>query len=76
MVVIVKNHRFLDHEPFGPLHLAPHVILTIHKFFSQRAPQPAKFSEKLVRKKLNQTYYMKHEHYFLFYWKFFVPSEK
>jgi hypothetical protein len=35
VVVIVEIHRFLDPEPFGPLHLPPHIIPTIHRFFSQ-----------------------------------------
>lgn len=35
VVTILEIHRFLDHWPFGPLHLPPRVIPTIFRFFPQ-----------------------------------------
>jgi hypothetical protein len=52
--MIVGMCCFIDPEPFGPLHLSPHVIHTILRFFRQIL-STARFLEKLVRKKLNQT---------------------
>jgi hypothetical protein len=52
--MIVGIYCFLDPEPFGPLHLPPHVIHTILRFSHSQILSTARFSEKLVRKKLNQ----------------------
>jgi hypothetical protein len=46
VVTIVEIHRFLDLEPFEPLHLHLHVIPMILRFFSQ--PDSQKASQKKV----------------------------
>jgi hypothetical protein len=44
--MIVGMCYFLDPEPFGPLHLSPHVIHTILRFF----PQPDSLHSQILRK--------------------------
>jgi hypothetical protein len=44
--MIVGICCFLDPEPFGPLHLPPHVIHTILRFFSQ----PDSLHSQILRK--------------------------
>jgi hypothetical protein len=44
--MIVGICWFLDPEPFGPLHLPPHVIHTILRFF----PQPDSLHSQIFRK--------------------------
>jgi hypothetical protein len=46
IVMIVGMCCFLDPEPFGPLHLSPHVIHTILRFF----PQPDSLHSQILRK--------------------------
>jgi hypothetical protein len=46
VVTIVEIHRFLDPRPFGPLHLPPHVISTILRFF----PEPYSLHRHILRK--------------------------
>jgi hypothetical protein len=46
IVMIVGICCFLDPEPFGPLHLSPHVIHTILRFFSQ----PDSLHSQILRK--------------------------
>jgi hypothetical protein len=46
IVTIVGIHRFLDYELFGSLHLSPHVILTIPRFF----PLPDSLRSQILRK--------------------------
>jgi hypothetical protein len=56
IVTIVEICSFLDLEPFRPLHLPPHVMHTIFRFF----PQSDSLHSQILRKnwsekKLNQT---------------------
>jgi hypothetical protein len=55
VVVIVGIHYFLDPEPYEQLYLPPHVIVMILRFSHSQILPTSKFSEKLVRKKMNQT---------------------
>jgi hypothetical protein len=55
VVAIVGIRHFLDPELYGHFHLSPHVIPTILIFSHNQILPAIRFSEKLVRKKLNQT---------------------
>jgi hypothetical protein len=46
IVTIVEICSFLDPEPFRPLHLPPHVMHTIRRFF----PQPDSLHSQILRK--------------------------
>jgi hypothetical protein len=53
--MIVGICCFLDPKPFGPLHLLPHVIHTILRFFSQPDSLYSQIFRKADQKKLKQT---------------------
>jgi hypothetical protein len=56
VVTIVVIRRFLDLEPFGLLHLYPHVIPMIPRFFPQLGSLHSQILRKRwLEKKLNQT---------------------
>jgi hypothetical protein len=55
VVAIVAIRPFLDPEPYGYLHLPPHVIPTILRFSSQLDSPHNQILRKTCQKKLNQT---------------------
>jgi hypothetical protein len=54
VVTISEIHRFLDPGPFEPLHLPPHIIPTILRFFAQSDSFHGQILRKSCQKKLNQ----------------------
>jgi hypothetical protein len=50
VITIIGIHRFLDHEPFVPLHLTPHVIRRYLDSSHSQIISTTRLSEKLVKK--------------------------